>query len=412
MIDYVFFTLNNFSHDDGGTVRIKGIVNALAECGMQVTLISNMKNDDGFHQRVNHIDLNYNLTKTKKRLFQLSLSVLPNILHKWLFRRLLLVINESIKKNSITRSLIIFFEYIDNSIGYCLKRNKIINSYTNDIHGIAPLEFKLKESKSTRDKFINYIKFKLSQRLDREVFLNAGSLWFVSESIKEYYEKEYPSIRTNNNRIIRDGCSKEFYLKVPDLGKVKELGLKYDIKVNDKVIFFAGDFKDLGGVLDLLEAFEIILKHNKIKTLKLILVGNGERFSCVQRMIIDRSMESNVVLTGRVLYSELRDYQELADVIVCPDKQHPFSELIPHIKYFDSLVSGKIVINGSFKSVCEININEKYSINFIPSNIIDLANKIEYAFEKFDSLKSKYSNNAKLFSQKFSYNNSVQTLLN
>ena len=57
MIDYVFFTLNNFSHDEGGTVRIRGIVNALAECGMQVTLISNMKNDDGFHQRVNHIDL-------------------------------------------------------------------------------------------------------------------------------------------------------------------------------------------------------------------------------------------------------------------------------------------------------------------------------------------------------------------
>jgi glycosyltransferase involved in cell wall biosynthesis len=109
-------------------------------------------------------------------------------------------------------------------------------------------------------------------------------------------------------------------------------------------------------------------------------------------IIKEKQIEDKVVFIGRIPYHQLRTYQDLSDIIVCPDKQNVYSELIVHVKYLDALMSGKLVINGSFKSVKEINVDEFLSLNFIPSDIESLRNVLHYAFEHFEHLKEKYKN--------------------
>ncbi len=412
MRKYIFFTLNNFSQDDGGTLRMRGIINALAESDVSVTLISNTTLNNKFHHSVNHVFLDYYTTKRYKQFLQLSLAIFPISLQRYYFGDILNRIDKVFEIHNIDRTSIVFFEYLDNSIGYLLKQNELIQNYINDVHGIAPLEFELKKISRPIEWFENYIKLKMVQRLDKKVITNAKSLLFVSSAMKEYFEIFYPAIRKFDNKVLRDGTSRELCSQKINTKHVESLRIKYNISPNEKVVLFLGDFKDLGGVMDLIESFSLLSKRKKTSDIKLLLVGNGERFVDAVQIVKKYGLGEKVIIAGRILYTEVRDYQELSDIIVCSDRQHQFSELIPHIKYFDSLVSGKVVINGSFKSIREINIDEKYSVDFHPSDIVDLADKIEYAFENMDYLKSKYRDNPRIVCQNFSYHNSVQVLLN
>ena len=76
------------------------------------------------------------------------------------------------------------------------------------------------------------------------------------------------------------------------------------------------------------------------------------------------------------------------------------------------MISGKIVINGSFKSVKEVNVNEFLSIDFKPSSIESLAKSIQFGIENFDFLKEKYKNNISFTSKELSYKSHVSILEN
>ena len=395
----VLFTLNNFTKDDGGTVRMRGILNALAQRNIEITLLSNAQNYTVFDDKINHIYLDCMIDKNQKRYIQTLLSISPKIFYSFIFKSLLSKITPKLQGYKE----IIFFEYLDNSIGYLLKSQRVIDRYINDIHGIAPLEFKYKKRT-----LLNSIKSSIVSHLDKKVFYNGDAFWFLSRYIEEYYELLYPKIKKLENKIVPDGVNKELCFQSIDEVKMKKLYLKFDIKYNQTILFL-GDFKDLGGVLDLIDAYNIVIK--KIPDIKLILIGDGERFIEAQESVKRYNLEQNIIFVGRIEYNEIRTYQALATIIVCPDKEHIFSHLIPHIKYFDSLISGKIVINGAFKCIKDINEHQRYSINFEPSNIVDLADKIIYSFNNLDILESKYKNNKNIICNNFSYNHSIDSLL-
>jgi len=411
MKSFTFFTFNNFSIDDGGTIRMRGILNALAEKNQNVTLISNTKIYHNFNPSVKHIYLNNRVSKQFARLFQFTIALLPIGISRKIFKKFTAKIEKIIKQENLYNKSIIFFEYIDNSVAYFLKKQNIIKSYISDTHGIAPLEFLHKHSENLYEKFINYLKFIVSVKLDKKVILEANQKIFVSGSMKNYFEKNYPSIKSNNNMIIRDGVNSSLCKKNIDKRMVEIYKKQFLIDEKDNVILFAGTFKDMGGVINLLNAFNLLVKKKKRLNVKLILLGAGERYNNSINFVKKNHLEGKAFFAGRTVYSELKNYQELADIIICPDVQHPYSELVPHVKYFDSLSSGKIVINGSFASVLEINIDERFSINFKPSDDLDLVNKIEMVLDNLDSYKKKYKDNQKIVCTKFTYNQFLKELI-
>ena len=409
MRKFIFFTLNDFTKDGGGTIRMKGIVNALANDGQKVWLVSNATSLEGFHESIEHIHIGHSFTKKDKRLFQLLLTLLPFWSVKKIYKQLFYKIDTLFKEYKVG-SEIIFFEHLDNSIGYALKRYGTVDRYINDTHGIAVLEFSHKTSNTMLSRMINNSKAVLSKKLDKKVFTNAHGLIFVSEAMKNYFMAR-TLVGKSKVWILRDGVNNNLCEQVGDVNKIIQFKKEYHIDDHTKVVFFAGNFKDLGGVLDLLRAFLRLLDSMRQQDIKLLLVGNGECYADAKIFVKKHALEDKVVFAGRILYDELRNYQELADVIVCPDKQHPFSELVPHIKYFDSLASGKVVINGSFTSVKEINKGEKFSVDFEPSNVTNLANKIEMVLQDMEKFSVKYKENKKIICSEFTYRNFAKVLI-
>jgi len=409
--DLVFFTLNDFTKDDGGTVRMYGILNAIAKTGKNVILISNASEYKNFHTNIKHVCLEKNVTKFEKKYLQFLLGVFPYFIVRLLTYFTVQNIKRKILYHNLVGRDIVFFEYLDNSIAYILKRLHVIDDYINDIHGVSSIEFEYKTNASIFDKVTNSIKSSVARKLDLKVFQLAKGYFFVSEAMQKYFEGIYPFLDSKKKYILRDGIGK--VMSEQNIEPILLNNLKKTYKINNttKVVFFAGDFKDLGGVTDLVDAFIILNKKHKPNNLKLILIGNGEKYNYIKNKINSLNLQNDIILVGRISYTLLKTYQELADVIVCPDKKHPYSNMVPHIKYFDSLVSNKIVINGAFSSTKEINKNEELSIDFEPSSILDLSNKIDLCLDNLDFYTEKFKYNKNKVCETFTYDRYVQNVL-
>src|SRR5690606_38812740 len=218
----------------------------------------------------------------------------------------------------------------------------------------------------------------------------AESLIFASRTMEDFFVKQYPRVATKHNYILPYVLSSGACEEKVDQKLRQELVERYGIQEGERVILFAGAFKKTGGVPDLIEAFAKLPKEQRVR---LILVGDGPTMQESRDLVKKLSIEDRVIFVGRTPYQHLRTYQDLADIIVCPDKQNMYSELIIHVKYLDVLVSGKLVINGSFKSVMEINSGDRLSLSFVPSDVESLARSMSYGLANHTALKERYKNN-------------------
>ncbi|SCX94451.1 Glycosyltransferase involved in cell wall bisynthesis [Nonlabens sp. Hel1_33_55] len=387
---YIFFTMNSFAHEGGGTIRMTGIMNELAKRCNEVLFISNVTKEITLHESIEQIHIDLLFSATDKRIFQGLVAVSDTMLANLHYRKLLKRLKEIYASLSIENAHLIFCEYLDNSIGYWLKKNGVIPHYTNDLHGVATLELKFQadQAKGFAEKLKFSTKYTFSQLLDKKVFNAANRLIFASSAMKDFFENLYPAVADKDNYILPYLLSTSSFNDEVDEGMRNQILQQYNITPEKKVILFAGAFKKTGGVADLIRAFNKLESDHE--NALLLLIGDGYAMKDCQDLVEKNNLNDRVKFIGRTKYKELRTYQNISDILVCPDKQNVYSQLIIHVKYLDALLAQKIVINGKFKSVQEVNIDEKLSLNFEPSNIEDLKNTLERALKNTEALKQKY----------------------
>lgn len=408
---FIFFSVNTFKKSGGGLIRMTGIMNELADQGHEIIFISNInkENHSSLDQKIQLVNIDYIFSEFEKRLFQWMLAFFPHYILNFYFKDFLDKMS-LISKTYFQKNKIYFFEYLDNSIGYWFYKNGLINGYVNDLHGIVPLEF-IFQAKTVNNfikKIILYLKYISSVLLDRKVFNDASGLIFASNAMKDYLVTRHPKILDKKNYILpyllSNGTNKKNKILKNNLIK------KYSLTQKVKIILFSGVFKRTGGVPDLIKAFYKVSKN--YNSAKLMLIGDGYTYKECNYLVNKYNLNNKVIFVGRIDYCDLSTYQDIADIIVCPDRMNIYSDLIIHVKYLDALKSGKIVINGSFKSVLEINENETLSLNFTPSNIKSLAKTLDMSLKKSDSLKIKFRKNKKIVTEKLTYRSYINVLLN
>jgi glycosyltransferase involved in cell wall biosynthesis len=393
--------MNDFSRDDGGSIRMYGILNALAIKRHEVIFISNAIQKNKFHSSIVHVPINYKVNQKQKSILQMLLAFLPASLIYFLYKPLLLKISKLIKENTDGGERIYSFEYLDNSLAYVLKKKKMITEYINDIHGIAPIEFdtQRKVANNVKTKLLYYFKYLSAKQLDYKVFNNGYGFIYVSHKMKDYYEKEI---------IVNPLCHKSYLIpnllnmaSMPelDLGLQKKLINQFGIHPDNFVFLFAGRYKSTAGVEDLINAFKRLYVDKA--NIKLILTGKGKTRSECELLSVGLE---NIFFIDSIPYDKLFTLQSIANVIVCPDRMNAYSNRIVHLKYFDALASGKLVINGAFDSVMEINKNNFLSLTFEPSNVDSLYNTMKECIDNYDKLIIKYKNTAKYTFEHLTYN--------
>lgn len=406
---FVFFSLRNFKVDVGETVRIYGLLNALASSGEEVIFISNAERYDMFHPAIKHIFIGYNFEE--KRKLQGLLAVLPYRLVLSQFKELLTKIEVALQGANVGTEPVYFFDYLDNSIGYLLKKKGFIAKYVNDVHGIATLEFEshVQNSGSPMGKLVNKLKYHMVDRLDKKVFEFADGLIYGSGNMKKYYESRY-NLNGRKTCIIPYLLSADAVKREVDVELQHQLMLEYKINPGDFIVMFVGTYKPTAGVDDLILAFDRLFKE--YSNCRLFLIGTGPSRSQCQKLAHELPSNKAINFIDRIPYKQLLTWQSLAQVLVCPDKDNLYSHYVIHVKYFDALISGRLVINGAFCSVREINKDDFLSLTFEPSNIDDLYKKLVMCREQQALLEEKYRDIKNYTAKNLTYNSYIAKFVN
>jgi glycosyltransferase involved in cell wall biosynthesis len=404
---YYFFTLRDFKKEVGENVRMYGILNSLAVQGQEIVFLSNAEDYKSFHPAIQHVHIGYDF-KDKRRI-QGLLALLPaNIVYQQ-FRPLFSKIEDAIERAGVGNMPVCFFDYLDNSIGYLLKATGIIQSYINDIHGISTIEqlYQQSTASSNYQRWVHRWKYFLVNNLDRKVFSGAAGLIYGSSSMQRYYEQLY-NLKGKQSFVIPYLVSEDALRRQPDAALQRELKVRLGLAEQDFVVLFIGTYKQTGGMDDLIKAFDLL--HRDIANSKLIMIGEGPYKDFCVNLAQQLPAAKAINFIKHISYAEMATYQSLAQVIVCPDKENPFSQHVVHVKYFDALISGKLVINGAFNSVKEINKNEELSLTFKPSDVADLHAKLVYCHNHYEELCRKYMGVKEYVAQHLTYSAYVKNL--
>lgn len=177
----------------------------------------------------------------------------------------------------------------------------------------------------------------------------------------------------------------------PDLiseNQLKSLKLKYGIGDKDFVIGFVGRLVRDKGVVELVNAFEILKKRNSDKSIKLMIVGEPENRDGLPVDILKvLQSSSDIIYTGRIQHEGMPIQYLCMDCLVLPSYREGFG-----FCNIEAQAMGIPVLTTSITGCRDSIVDGKTGlyINLEPS---DIANKIELLFN--NKLRMKLGQEAK-----------------
>ena len=341
----IVFTFRNDirQYNGGSTIRIKGYTQYLKEFGVSYKFVAPARphyvHPDDFVE-FRYSRLNLLMIKIHNILSQKKATKLISLILKYIILQI-----SGIKKLEILSENTFILSHQNGSIPLFLKLIKG-RKFIYDVHGIFSIQKEYLEDASAADKLIFY----LSLAEEKYIYQYADIINITSRRMMRFIKERFNT--SAGFALAPEGILEENINRNTEKERVAELALKFGIDPEDKVLFFAGNFKKFGGVHRLVDSFVSLAGH--ISNLKLFLIGSGQMEDYVVERIKRNHLEDQFIHIKLINHSDLWFYQQLATLIVCPDIENPYNELILHIKIFDSIASGKPVVATRFDVLEEV----------------------------------------------------------
>jgi len=117
-----------------------------------------------------------------------------------------------------------------------------------------------------------------------------------------------------------------------------------------KTILYSGSFRKWHAVEEIVLAAEKVVK--KDKKIKFLLIGKGEEFKKVEKLVTEKELQENVLLLGEVSYDKMPNYINAADICLALfDWKYPlfkkFDYFYSPLKVHEYKACGKAIIASS-----------------------------------------------------------------
>jgi glycosyltransferase involved in cell wall biosynthesis len=157
------------------------------------------------------------------------------------------------------------------------------------------------------------------KKAERFVYSNADHVCANNEALRQYCISLGAS--PDRSSVIYPGIdTARFYPAQPRQDLQDELG----IKPTDSVLLFMGTIFRFSGLTEILADLGPALHKNP--TLKFLILGEGEDFIPLQRLVESLGLQHQVIMPGRIEYDILADYLRLGHVALLPFRP----ELVTH----------------------------------------------------------------------------------
>ena len=149
------------------------------------------------------------------------------------------------------------------------------------------------------------------------------------------------------------------------LEKDKLLAKSLGISDNDNVVVFVGTIYPFAGLVELISDFEKM--EEQISNLKLVIVGGGPSYNQLKNLIIEKKLESKIILTNFVTQKEIPKYISLADICINSFQINYLTNRILPTKILEYFACGKPVLSTPLSGTKELLSDEKYGIFYSSS---------------------------------------------
>lgn len=173
--------------------------------------------------------------------------------------------------------------------------------------------------------------------IETKILKNADKVITINEKLRDYAI----SIGANPDKthVVKAGIDLERY--DPNING-SEIRKKYGIKEDDKVLFFMGWLYHFSGLKEV--TIEISKIKNEKSNIKLLIVGDGDAFDDLQRIIKDNHLSDQIILTGKQPYESIPAFIASSDICLLPAYNNETMRDIVPIKLYEYLAMGKAVI--------------------------------------------------------------------
>ena len=291
--------------------------------------------------------------------------------------------------------------------------NSIIESYNIDVihvHDLplTPLAIKIGKKYSLTvifDMHENYpAALKAWQKRGFDKFIKNATIakWIEKRAISKV-DQIIVVVEEQKKRLIKLGINpKKIHIvsNTVDLERFCQTKESIKIKENiqsDFIITYVGTITENRGLDTLINGFAIANK--KIKSAKLIIIGEGKLRKKLEKLAFDLNIEENVIFKGWIDYKNVPDYVAASDVGLIPQPSNEHADTtIPH-KLFQYMALKKPVIVSSAKPLARIvseckcgNIFKSNSSDELAKAIIEIYNSdYNYGKNGYDAIIKKYN---------------------
>ena len=178
----------------------------------------------------------------------------------------------------------------------------------------------------------------VGKMLEKKILKNADRVVTINEKLMDYAIKM--GANQDKTHVVRAGIDLERYDLTIDGSEIRG---RYGIKKDDLVLLFMGWLFDFSGLKEV--AIKLSNVKNEKPNIKLLIVGDGDAFNDLKKIIEEYHLENQVILTGKQPYESIPKFLAAADICLLPayPTEKIMQDIVP-IKMYEYMAMGKPVI--------------------------------------------------------------------
>lgn len=187
-------------------------------------------------------------------------------------------------------------------------------------------------------------------------------------------------------------------------------GIKKSLSLEGKfIIAYTGTLQVWYAIEDIIYALPLVLRE--IPNAILLIIGEGQASEKLENLSKELKITDKVRFTGYINHMKIPEILSIADVVIAPFKEIGITFFGSAIKIFEYLSAGKPIVATKIGQIAEI-LQDQYTALLVePSAVEEIANAI-IRLARDDELRNYLSKNAKIESQKYSWDRYTDSLVN
>ncbi|MCK4732801.1 MAG: glycosyltransferase family 4 protein [Methanophagales archaeon] len=177
----------------------------------------------------------------------------------------------------------------------------------------------------------------LAKIIESKNLKNADKVVTINEKLKDFAIKM--GSNPEETYVVRAGIDLERYDPNIDDSEIRK---EYGIKEDDIVLFFMGWLYHFSGLKEVTVELSRIKKRKPM--IKFLIVGAGDAFNDLQRIIEEHHLDNQVILTGKQPYERIPAFIASSDICLLPAYNNEIMRNIVPIKMYEYMAVGKPVI--------------------------------------------------------------------